>query len=318
MCEALLDVCGEACTEVADDLFTINFTVLAMPYDERIQFMAIANLDKLRYAEKCGSTLISLYDKHLGSAMGAQLHLIAPLLKECLATPKVDPEVKLKIFTTLSTVLLRRDTNFSRCDNDKLEAFLKIVIEEVIMPNLVWSAGRTAEAIRTAAVACLCSALQENPYNETPLTEEKGGDGDKDEKNCIICYSAGCKPISKQRVFGTFLGEDGASTVVLKRLDDSSDKVRSFAVQTVVTLFMNRPQPYDVTLYGAHIDALYSAMLIHLDDSDEDFRKQMLEALIKLSDIDPKTLMKKVKANIHLYRNKSAYEKLSSHIEKML
>lgn len=61
--------------------------------------------------------------------MGAQLHLIAPLLKECLATPKVDPEVKLKIFTTLSTVLLRRDVNFKTCDNDKLEAFLKIVLE---------------------------------------------------------------------------------------------------------------------------------------------------------------------------------------------
>lgn len=383
MCEALLDVCGEACAGVADELFTINFTVLAIPYDERIQFMAIANLDKLRYAEKCGKTLISLYDKHLGkmlasitsdaltwtqlspdkcllecamlnagSAMGSQLHLIAPLLKECLATPKVDPEVKLKIFTTLSTVLLRRDTNFTRCDTDKLEAFLKIVIEEVIMPNLVWSAGRTAEAIRTAAVACLCSALQENPYNEIPVTEEKGGDGDKDEKRVNLFPSKESLEPFLEKMVPLLVGlADDNSTltrqhtlraicclavlarqrdcfsgdvlhkiyyVVLKRLDDSSDKVRSFAVQTVVTLFTNRPQPYDVTLYGAHIDALYSAMLIHLDDADEDFRKEMLEALIKLSDVDPKTLMKKVKANIHLYRNKSAYEKLTSHIEKIL
>lgn len=61
--------------------------------------------------------------------MGSQLHLIAPLLKECLATPKVDPEVKLKVFTTLSTVLLKRDVNFSKCENDKLEAFLNVVIE---------------------------------------------------------------------------------------------------------------------------------------------------------------------------------------------
>lgn len=41
MCEALLDVCGEACANVADDLFTINFTVYAMPVDNQIQFMAI-------------------------------------------------------------------------------------------------------------------------------------------------------------------------------------------------------------------------------------------------------------------------------------
>lgn len=64
-----------------------------------------------------------------GSAMGGQLHLIAPLLKESLAPSKVDPEVKLKIFTTLSTVLVQRQTNFKKCDTDKLEAFLNIVID---------------------------------------------------------------------------------------------------------------------------------------------------------------------------------------------
>lgn len=61
--------------------------------------------------------------------MGTQLHLIAPLLKESLAPPKADPEVKLKIFTALSTVLLQRQTNFNKCNNYKLECFLKIVID---------------------------------------------------------------------------------------------------------------------------------------------------------------------------------------------
>lgn len=41
MCEALLDVCGEACARVADDLFTINYTVYAMPVDNTIEFMAL-------------------------------------------------------------------------------------------------------------------------------------------------------------------------------------------------------------------------------------------------------------------------------------
>lgn len=42
------------------------------------------------------------------------------------------------------------------------------------------------------------------------------------------------------------------------------------------------------------------------------------DALIQLGDIDPNVLMKKVKENIHLYRNKTAYEKLSHHLENML
>lgn len=42
------------------------------------------------------------------------------------------------------------------------------------------------------------------------------------------------------------------------------------------------------------------------------------DALMKLSDIDPRLLMKKVKSNIHIYRNKIAYERLSNHLEKIL
>lgn len=39
----------------------------------------------------------------------------------------------------------------------------------MIIPNLVWKAGRTAESIRTVAVACLCGTL-ENP-EMSPLRE---------------------------------------------------------------------------------------------------------------------------------------------------
>ncbi|CAG9584590.1 unnamed protein product [Danaus chrysippus] len=375
--EALMDLCKEDCNEVAEHLFIINFTVYAMPYDEKMQFMSLSNLDKLRYIEQCGRSLTCLYERHIqrvlsditsdaltwtlltpdrcllecvllhgGPAMGAQLHLIAPLLKECLSTPKVDPEVKLKLFTTFSSVLLQRQSNFSKCDSDKLEAFLKIVIEEVIMPNLVWSPGRTSEAIRTAAVACLCSALQDQ---KDQLNMEKGGDGDNNDKEVNLFPSKeSLEPFLDEMVPLLVALTDDNSTltrqhtlraicslaslanqrdcftveilhklyfVVLKRLDDSSDKVRSFAVQTLTVLFKCRPE-YNTVVFNAHIDALYSAMLIHLDDSDDDFRKEILEALISLSEIDPKLLLKKVKANIHLYRNKAAYERLSDHIEK--
>ncbi|KPJ08314.1 HEAT repeat-containing protein 2 [Papilio machaon] len=378
--EALMSLCGQDCAPVYEDLFIINFTVYAMPYDDKMQFMALSNLDKLRQLEDCGRTLTTLYDRHIrrilvditsdaltwtlltpdrcllecvmlnaGYAMGSQLHLLAPLLRESLATPQVDPEVKLKVFTALSTVLLRRQTNFSKCDTDKLESFLNIVIEEIIVPNLVWAPGRTAEAIRTAAAACLCSALQDDPHTDL---EDKGADGDANDKKVnlfpskeslepllervvpLVCGAADDNSaLTRQHALralaclATLATARGCFTpqllhnmyfVVLKRLDDSSDKVRSFAVRTVRTLFSQRPRPYDTVVFGAHVDALYSAMLIHLDDPDEEFRKEMLAALIALSDVDPQLLIKKVKANIHLYRNKAAYESLSSHIENML
>ncbi|XP_047529870.1 dynein axonemal assembly factor 5 [Vanessa atalanta] len=367
--EALMDLCKDDCNSVAEQLFVINFTVYAMPCDDKIQFMALSNLDKLRCIEKCGSTIVSLYDKHIqrvladitsdastwnlltpdrcllecvllqsGSAMGTQLHLIAPLLKECLAPPKLDPEVKLKIFTALSTVLLQRQINFSKCDQDKLEAFLKIVLDEVILPNLVWSPGKTAEAIRTAATACLCAALQDQPGaggaaekidlfpnkeslepfldRLVPLLVSLTEDNSSLTRQHALRAARGVVALASPR--GCFTADilHKLYFVVIKRLDDSSDKVRSYAVQTLCTLFGSRPKPYDATVFGAHIDALYSAMLIHLDDNDETFQKEMLDALITLSDIDSQLLMKKLKSNIHLYRNKAAYELLTRHIEE--
>ncbi|XP_050345777.1 dynein axonemal assembly factor 5 isoform X2 [Nymphalis io] len=365
--EALMDLCKDDCKSVAEQLFIINFTVYAMPCDDKIQLMALSNLDKLRCIEKCGSTIVSLYEKHIqrvladitsdastwnlltpdrcllecvmlhaGSAMGTQLHLIAPLLKECLAPPKLDPEVKLKIFTALSTVLLQRQTNFSKCDQDKLEAFLKIVIDEVILPNLVWSPGRTAEAIRTAGAACLCAALQDaGPHTDekidlfpneeslvpfldqlvpllVSLTDDNSSLTRQHALRAIRCLVTLARP--RNRFTAEILHK--LYFVVIKRLDDSSDKVRSYAVQTLCTLFESRPELYDAAVFGAHIDASYSALLIHLDDNDETFQKEVLDALITLSDIDPQLLLKKVKSNIHLYRNKAAYERLTRHIEQ--
>ncbi|XP_059059112.1 dynein axonemal assembly factor 5 [Achroia grisella] len=382
--EALMQLCGEACAPVFHQLFMICFTMYAMPVDDHIQFMALSNLDKLRYIEKCGSTLSSLYERHVGrvlasidsdpnswslltphrcllscvllrsgAALGNHLNIIGRLLKGCLTPPKVDSEVKLKIFSGLCTVLLQREITFSKCDADELETFLKIIIKDVILLNLVWSPGRTAEAIRTAAVACLCAAFQPNSKVATGDAEASGDGPEADDDKAVNLFPTkeSLSPFVDELVplLAALMDDNSELTrqhtlraignlaaiadrrecfttdvlhklyfVVLKRLDDSSSPVRDGAVRTVREMFSRRPRPYDVVLYGAHVDALYSALLIHLDDPDQQFRDQVLETLLVLSDVDPKVLMKKVKANIHLYRNKDAYERLASHLEKMV
>lgn len=36
-----MSLCGRECAPVYEDLFIINFTVYAMPYDDKMQFMAL-------------------------------------------------------------------------------------------------------------------------------------------------------------------------------------------------------------------------------------------------------------------------------------
>lgn len=62
----------------------------------------------------------------------------------------------------------------------------------------------------------------------------------------------------------------------------------------------------------------YSQILDYIVKRIKKYFVFIADALLVLSDINPQLLMKKVKANMQLYRNKAAYERLSSHIEKML
>jgi hypothetical protein len=63
---------------------------------------------------------------------------------------------------------------------------------------------------------------------------------------------------------------------VLKRLDDVSDDVRVAAVTTLVKLFKPLPTNYCMEISFGHLDALFSTMLIHLDDPDPYFQRTML------------------------------------------
>jgi dynein assembly factor 5 len=48
--------------------------------------------------------------------------------------------------------------------------FLFLCFLDVIMPNLVWRAGRTAEAVRTAGISCLYAAFKCSPDSTSPFS----------------------------------------------------------------------------------------------------------------------------------------------------
>lgn len=64
-----------------------------------------------------------------GPALGLNLHLLSPLLVEALASVEIDPEVKLKLFTSLSSVLLNRDENLELASEYYLQSFLNVILQ---------------------------------------------------------------------------------------------------------------------------------------------------------------------------------------------
>lgn len=60
---------------------------------------------------------------------------------------------------------------------------------------------------------------------------------------------------------------------LLKRLDDSVDDIRIAAAQAFTAYMDCFRDNYDVILYQAHIEAIYSGLLIHLDDSNSSIQQ---------------------------------------------
>lgn len=62
----------------------------------------------------------------------------------------------------------------------------------------------------------------------------------------------------------------------MKRLDDVDDSVRKISVEILRKLFSCLPKDYSIECSSAHIEALYSTLLIHLDDPSVEFGALLL------------------------------------------
>lgn len=66
------------------------------------------------------------------------------------------------------------------------------------------------------------------------------------------------------------------STELLKRLDDSSEEVRSVALQAVGLWLSSLTKDYNLELCTAHLQFLFQQLLLHLDDPDASVQDQVL------------------------------------------
>ncbi|XP_075231280.1 dynein axonemal assembly factor 5 isoform X3 [Lycorma delicatula] len=95
----------------------------------------------------------------------ASLDIILIILKSAMEEG-IDPEVVLKILWAIFDIL-QNDKLISILDDKKY--FFEVLLTEVLIKQLVWKAGRSAEALRTASAACLSQGL----YNMMKFSSNK-------------------------------------------------------------------------------------------------------------------------------------------------
>ncbi|XP_069503334.1 dynein axonemal assembly factor 5 [Ambystoma mexicanum] len=350
--QALIKACGENCREISLQLMKVLVTILAMPTGEGLYNKVEMTMCSLAEVQGLGNCQ-GLYRKHIdhlmewmssthehwtnfslerlqfeiivtqsGPVIGESLHNFIPILKTCLQ-PTREPQMRLKIFTVLSKLLVKANETVN--SQGQFHLYLETVVKDVLVPNLQWHAGRTAGAIRTTAVSCLWALLQGEILSEEQIWHVQEilmphviTTLDEDSKMTRLMSCRIINALLKNS--GNRFDPDRLNKIypeLLKRLDDASDEVRVAAVKTLITWFKCITDDYERTTFKPHIEYLYQGLLVHLDDPDRSIQSAVLETLKEGSVVHPALLAQEIEAVKHKHRTPAYCDQLLQHIQSL-
>ncbi|XP_023244621.1 dynein assembly factor 5, axonemal-like [Centruroides sculpturatus] len=343
--EAILNVCREGAKEFSLQLFTVLLMIKALikiqTYDERIQeaMKNLATIDGLSskdelYSLHAESILDQLQNNHelwgihspeflmfftLLSDTGMQFtHLLEKIMPLLLANlqDKKDPELRVKLFMLLSKLIMEADETVD------LSNVMKTMISNIILPNLVWHAGRTATAIRTASVSFLWTLVLRNLVKASDV-ELVANDlftslisllEDEAQTTRLFTCKILCKiipilfpSVDERKIYNLY-------PEFLKRMDDVSDEIRITMTQVFKSYFDSFVNGYDVSLYSKHLEAVYGGLLLHMDDQNPEVQQAVLDLLIEISSLHPSKLLEEIAKVKERHRTQEYCDKLVNHI----
>ncbi|XP_044037065.1 dynein axonemal assembly factor 5-like isoform X3 [Siniperca chuatsi] len=350
--DVLLHQCESDCGSVSLQLLQVLVTIQSLSTEPHLNEKALQSVQFLCKVQGLDSVM-ELYRQHMGqlldwlsasvntwssySPQRLQLHIIViqsgpvigefvsqlmPLLCGCLQ-PDRDTEMRMSIFTMLAKLLLDAANTLDSQGHfrDKSEKFLC----DVLLPNLVWHAGRTAAAVRTSALSCLLALLHGGAITPGQLLclEEKLSPLVLSalEEDSRMSRLLACRSLSTiLKLIGTSLHPEALNKIypeLLKHLDDGSEEVRSVALQALGLWLSSLTKDYNPELCAPHLQLLFQQLLLHLDDPDSSVQDQVLEILKKGSSVHPALLKREAEAVRDKQRSPLYCDQLLQHISSL-
>ncbi|XP_059416461.1 dynein axonemal assembly factor 5-like [Carassius carassius] len=264
-------------------------------------------------------TQLEIIAMQSGPVVGEFLPALLPLLKSCLELSR-DPELRLHIFTMLSKLLL--DSRNTLDSQGRFAEYMDLVLQDLLLPNLVWRSGRSATAVRTAALSCLLAVLHGAAFPvervlsvEETLSTQLISALEEDSKlaRLLACRSLhALLKLTTQR-----LNTDSLNKIypeLLKRVDDSSEDVRVEALMSLSTWFSSLGRNYDTQSCRPHLEFLFQQLLLYMDDPDTKIQDSVLEVLKVGSEVDGGLLQQQTEAVREKQRSPEYCDQLLRHI----
>eukprot|EP00592_Proboscia_alata_P017710 CAMPEP_0194399932 /NCGR_PEP_ID=MMETSP0174-20130528/126933_1 /TAXON_ID=216777 /ORGANISM="Proboscia alata, Strain PI-D3" /LENGTH=691 /DNA_ID=CAMNT_0039196393 /DNA_START=1382 /DNA_END=3460 /DNA_ORIENTATION=+ len=230
--------------------------------------------------------VMPIFELHLGNGTKAQS-------EQSNIKPASIP-VQLSILSLLETLFSDK-----ACPQHLFQPFTVDLIENVLMPNLVWRVGGKASSLRKVTVASLYSLLRAGGATSRalcsvaprllPLLKSNLDDNDASTIQ-IVC-------LSLAMIFDNLPGMLGVEPVnhlypdLIKCLDDSNDNVRFAAIKALKSFFVAASPCH---FKGTVINYMSEQILIHMDDPNEKLQYACLDLLKAALKIDHGAVVKQV------------------------
>lgn len=210
--------------------------------------------------------------------------------------------MKMTILTMLAKLLLEAPKTLD--SQGHFQEHSEKFLSDVLLPNLVWRAGRTAAAVRTAAISCLLALLHGGAITPAQVlcVEETLSPQVLSalEEDSPMARLLACRSVSTIiKLVGPSLHPDALNKIypeLLKRLDDSSEEVRAVALEALGLWFSCLNKDYRPELFASHLQFIFQQLLLHLDDPDSAVQDQVHEILKRGSSVHPSLLKTEIEA----------------------
>lgn len=317
----LLEAFGQQCKGVSQDLYHILLQLQALEGDHSIQsgasqvthklalmcgyqttadFASELSEDLLRVlCGTCGEWIKDSPDRFVFAALifNCSVDVLTRLYDQvssvfisCVDQER-DPHVRLETLKLVDRLLEDKERN------QFLLTHSKSFLTRVLLPPAVWQAGKTAASIRFHAIVAIASFFRENLMTSKDLARILLDDAIQllptlhsslEEDYYADTRLSSCHALEALlTVIGTRLTNDQKRLVypeLVKRLDDSNDKVR---IQTCVTLEALVDHCLTADYCDTNTGYLLKGVLIHMDDTNPKVQEAVCVVVEKLAKIKP-------------------------------
>merc|ERR1719476_884295 len=153
-----------------------------------------------------------------------------------------------------------------------------VILQGVLIPNCTWRAGQSNNKIRKGGMVCVHALLQRRfvepaALNEVfadllPILKSCLDDSWSPDNRMIACLVLSCTLAELQAEISSEQLRE-VYPELLKRLDDSNDKIRAAVCEALTTFFRCLPPKWSRNLY----EYILRTLFVHLDDPNPEIQQ---------------------------------------------